>query len=218
MRNFSKGISILFHPLFMSAYFLLFLYMLNPVFIDINDSIANLFLIQLMAATIVFPMIAIFMMKGLGFIDTIEMSDHKERVGPLLTTSIFYIWMYLNFKRSSYVPDYITYFLLGCTVALFLSFFITLFYKISLHTVAISGLVSGLYIVKTKYYFYEFALSLFGSKYVVSADILIMFLIVLAGLIGTCRLFLKQHNAKQVYAGYAVGFIAMAGAFIGFFR
>jgi hypothetical protein len=217
MRHFSKSISILFHPLFMSAYFLLFLYMLNPVFIDINDSIASLFLIQLMAATIVFPMIAIFMMKGLGFIDSVEMSDHKERVGPLLTTSIFYIWMYLNFKRSSYVPDYITYFLLGSTVALFLSFFITLFYKISLHAMAISGLIVGLYLVKTKYFFYEMILPLLGRTWVIHADILIIFLILLAGLIGSCRLYLDAHNKQQIYLGYMVGFISMIGAYIFYF-
>jgi hypothetical protein len=217
MRNFSYGISVLFHPLFMSAYFLLFLYMLNPVFIDIADKTATLFIIQLLAATIVFPMVAIFMMKGLGFIDSVEMKDHKERVGPLLTTSIFYIWMYLNFKRSSYVPDYITYFLLGCTVSLFVSFFITLFYKISLHAVAIAGLICGLYIVKTKYFFYEFILPLIGKTYVINADILILVLLLVCGLIGTCRIFLKEHTTTQIYTGYAVGSLSMAIAFVAYF-
>ncbi len=217
MRNFSYGISVLFHPLFMSAYFLLFLYLLNPIFIDISDKTAALFIIQLLAATILFPMVSIFMMKGLGFIDSIEMKDHKERVGPLLTTSIFYIWMFLNFKRSSYVPDYITYFLLGSTVSLFISFFITLFYKISLHAVAISGLIFGLYIVKTKYYFYEWIMPFLDNTYVINADILILFLLLIAGLIGTCRLFLKEHTAQQIYTGYGVGFISMVVAYVVYF-
>ncbi len=218
MRNFSYGISVLFHPLFMSAYFLLFLYLLNPVFIDGSSKQAGLFLIQLLASTIVFPMVSIFMMKGLGFIDSVEMKDHKERIGPLLITAIFYIWMFLNFKRSTFVPDYITYFLLGCTISLFVSFFITLFYKISLHAVAISGLICGLYIIKTKYFFYELILPFFGSKLLASADILIIFLLLILGLVGTARLYLKDHNPNQIYFGYGVGALSMAMAYIVFFR
>ncbi len=217
MRIFSQGISILFHPLFMSAYFLLVLYILNPIFIDIDDKTAVLFIIQLLAATIVFPTVSIFMMKGLGFIDSVEMKDHKERVGPLLITSIFYIWMYLNFKRSSYVPDYITYFLLGSTISLFVSFFITLFYKISLHAVAIVGLICGVYIVKTKYFFYEFVMSFLDKTYVINADLLILFLILICGLIGTSRLYLKDHTTSQIYTGYAVGLASMLIAFKVFF-
>jgi hypothetical protein len=217
MKNFAYGISILFHPLFMSAYFLLFIYLLNPYFIEGSEKQSTLLVIQLLASTILFPMIATFMMKGLGFIDSLDMSDHKERVGPLLITSIFYIWMFLNFKRSSFVPEYITYFLLGSTISLFASFFVTLFYKISLHAVAISGLITGLYLVKTKYFFYEFVLPVINLNFVISADVLIMFLVLIMGLIGTSRLYLNQHTKKQIYIGYFTGFAAMIAGFFFYF-
>ena len=218
MKLFSKVISIVFHPLFISAYFLLFLYWLNASFLDFKDrNNTGLIIISILSSTILFPAIALFLMKGLNLIESIEMKDKKERVGPLIVTSLFYIWMYLNFKRNNIVPEYLTFFILGTTIALFFGFFTTLFYKVSLHAIGISGLITGLYLIRVKYHFDDLVLSMVHRNWILQSDLLFVFLVVIAGLVGTARLYLKDHSNKQVYLGYGLGVTSMLFAFFLFY-
>ncbi len=205
-------ISYLTHPLFMSGYFVLLIMMVHPMFLDFGNIASTIVLISFLASTILFPLIAILMMKGLNLIESIHMEEKKERVGPLLITSLFYVWSFLNFKKYGAVPEYFTFFTLGATIALFASFFITLFDKISLHTVAFSALITGFVIIKWEYKFYEFILPLFSKSYLINTDIFIAVLIFLLGVIGTSRLYLQAHNTKQIYMGCAVGFLSMVVA------
>ncbi len=187
------------------------------MFLDFQEQSSMILLFSFLGSTILFPMIAIFMMKGLNIIDSLEMSDKKERVGPLLITSLFYIWSFLNFKKYGSVPEYVTFFTLGATIALFMSFFITLFEKISLHTVAFSGLITSLLLIMNKYKFYEFGIKVLGSNLLVDGIILIMFLLILLGLIATARLYLNAHNLRQIYLGCGVGVIGMILGFVIYF-
>jgi hypothetical protein len=196
----------------MSAYFVLCIYLMNPYFIDFDNKSSGIILISFLGSTILFPLIAIMMMKGLGLIDSIHMREKKERVGPLLITSLFYVWSFLNFKKYGAVPEYFTYFTLGATIALFASFFVTLFDKVSLHSVAFSSLIAGLYIIKIKYKFYEFIVELLGNSYLVNTDLLIALMIVIWGIIASSRLYLNEHNPKQIYMGAVLGVLAMFSA------
>jgi hypothetical protein len=205
----ASAVSYLTHPLFMSGYFVLFIFMMNPTFLDFGNVSSTIVLISFLASTILFPLIAIMMMKGLNLIDSIHMVEKKERVGPLLITSLFYVWSFLNFKKYGAVPEYFTFFTLGATIALFASFFITLFDKISLHTVAFSALITGLVIIKWEYKFYEFILPFFSRNLLINTDIFIAVLIFLLGVIGSSRLYLNAHNTKQIYMGCCVGILAM---------
>ena len=122
MRLAASFFSYLFHPLFLAAYFLLLVYWVNPVFLDFSDRHSSFLIIfSLLTSTILFPGVAIFLMKGLKLIDSIQMRDKKERVGPLIVTGLFYIWVFLNLKNNSLVPEYMSFFMLGASIALFLS-------------------------------------------------------------------------------------------------
>lgn len=149
------------------------------------------------------------MMKGLNLISSLEMKDKKERVGPLIITGIFYLWIYLNTSKHSYVPDYIVYFILGTIITLFTCFFINLFFKISLHAAGIAGLIAGLYIVVNKYQYNEVGLSFFKTSLLIKTNIILILLILIAGIVGSARLVLKEHNNKEIYWGYGVGVAAM---------
>ncbi|MBK8701621.1 MAG: hypothetical protein IPN29_19540 [Saprospiraceae bacterium] len=214
MKPFSVLLSYLFHPLFISAYFIWLIYWMNPVFMDFSENNGSqLIIISLLTSTILFPGIAIFMMKGLKLIDSIQMRDKKERVGPLIVTSLFYIWVFLNFKRNSLVPEYITYFMLGATLSLFICFFFTLFFKVSLHTVGFGSLLLGLAIIRFKYAFDDVILTLPGKTLIVSTDLILLCILILGGIVGTSRLLLDAHTPKQVYLGYLLGASAMLAAY-----
>jgi hypothetical protein len=183
------------------------------MFLDFNTNASDIILITFLGSTIIFPLIAIFMMKGLNIIDSVEMKDKKERVGPLLITSLFYVWSFLNFKKYGAVPEYLTFFTLGATISLFASFFITLFEKISLHTVAFSGLITCLVLIKDKYHFYEFGLKIFNKNFLVDSNLMIIFLILILGIISSSRLYLNAHTNKQVYVGCFVGILSMIAGY-----
>ena len=189
------------------------MYWLNPpslVFHDIQST--KIITASIIASTVVLPIIAILMMKGLNLISSLEMKDKKERVGPLIITGIFYLWIYLNTSKHSYVPDYIVYFILGTIVTLFVCFFLNLFFKISLHAAGIAGLIAALYFVINEYQYNEVALSVFNTMFLVKSNVIILLLILVAGIVGSTRLVLKEHENKEIYWGYGVGVVAMGAA------
>ncbi len=189
------------------------MYWLNPpslVFHDVQST--KIITASIIASTVVLPVIAILMMKGLNLISSLDMKDKKERVGPLIITGIFYLWIYLNTSKHSYVPDYIVYFILGTIITLFVCFFLNLFFKISLHAAGISGLISGLYAVINEYQYNEVCLNIFNTSILLKSNVILLLLILIAGIVGSARLALKEHESKEIYWGYGVGILAMSAA------
>lgn len=218
MKSIAGFFSYLFHPLFLTAYFLLLLYWVNPHFIDFSDKHASFLIIfSLITSTILFPGISIFLMKGLNLIDSIQMREKKERVGPLIVTALFYIWIFINLKNNSLAPEYLTFFMLGGTLSLFFAFFFTLFFKISLHTLGLGALTMSFYLIKTKYAFYDAILPWSGGTTLIIDTTLVMILLLLiSGWVATCRLILNAHTLFQLYLGYVLGAAAMLIAYFSY--
>jgi len=153
-------------------------------------------------------------MKLVGFVDSIEVKERKERVMPLVITGVFYLWLYVNIRQNSTVPSAFSIFVLGATIALFVAFFINNFTKISLHTVGMGGLVAMIFFILS-YFSYDvfyFAVGPLGS-YSISVDLIFFLSIIVAGLVGSSRLHLNAHRKQDVYMGYLVGFLAQVFAF-----
>lgn len=64
----------------------------------------GLILISIVTISFMFPMISILLMKALGLIQTLEMKDKKERIGPLIVTGLFYMWLYVNVRNNTNIP------------------------------------------------------------------------------------------------------------------
>lgn len=213
-----KSISYIFHPLFLVVLMLWILMTVNPYLFGITNSKAEgLLLISVFSMSVMFPLISVLLMKGLGLIRTIHMREDKERVGPLIATSIFYLWLYINIKNNNLVPQAFSFFVLGTTIAIFLAFFISNFSKISLHTIGMGGFLMGLILVRYNFTYDSFAIKIGSLNYLIQMDFLIILVILLTGLVGTARLYLKEHDKEQVYGGYLVGVFSQNIAFAIFF-
>lgn len=197
-------------------YMLLMYYVINPYLFTNNDPKANgLLFISIMSLTVVFPLICIGLMSTLGLISGIQMESSKDRVGPMIAASIFYVWLFVNVRNNPNVPDIFTAFLLGTTVALFMAFFVNIFSKISLHAIAAGGLVAAMLLLKFGYDYYSFLLNISGvGTYIISTDVLIIGAIIIAGIIGSARLVLKAHTSDQIFGGYLVGISAQLIAYM----
>ena len=219
MKVIFRLVSIIFHPILLVMMMLGLLIVINPILFAMPDANAKgLFVISVFTLSIMFPVISVFLMKQMGFIQSWGMKNDKERVGPLIVTGIFYLWLYVNIKNNLYVPQAFSFFVLGTTIGIFLGFFINNFTRISIHAIGISGLLVGLILVRYNFSYGSFLIDLRPiGRFIVNIDYLIMFMILMAGLVGTSRLYLNAHSVRQVYEGYFIGAVSQLLAFMIFF-
>ncbi len=203
LRFGAQLVSIVFHPLLMVTYMLVLLLLVNPYLFGYNHiASGDLLIIRVFFSTVVIPGLAVLMMKFLGLIQSLEMREREERIGPLIVTGMFYIWMFYNFYKNPELPEAFTIFMLGATLGLFVAFLINLFLKISLHAVGMGGLL-GMVVITMLLYSYDSFPLLDMNVHMVS---LFMSVILACGLVGTARLILDAHKAVELYAGYIIGF------------
>jgi len=219
-RIIAKFTSIIMHPLFIIGYVLIFLILANPYIFGFSGPKAQgLVLISVLTISVMFPMIAILMMKALGLISSLEMPDKKERIGPLIITGLFYMWLYVNIRNNDNIPAALSFFVLGCTIAVFIALTINSFTKISLHAIAGGGFLTGmLFIVYHWTYGYvDIPLPFLGLEWRWSDRMVMLVVMLLSGAIGTARLYLKAHRQDEIYGGYIVGILAQLIAYRIFF-
>jgi len=205
MKITAHFISIICHPLLMLTYGLLFMMWANPYqFGSVSGNDMTLYMVSSIAGiSFFFPTFSLLLMRGLGMIESLQVQDREERIIPYVSTGIFYLWLSINIYKTNIFPYVFEVFAVGATIALFMAFFINNFTKISMHTVGIGGFLAMviLTMVNTSVPLYDLRPILLG-------------VIILAGLVGTARLVLKVHVPKQIYSGYAVGFLGQFAAVI----
>jgi len=205
MKIASRIISILFHPMLIVSYGLLLLLLLNPYLFVVQDyKVKMLLIFSVVSLTLLFPLLATLMMKGLGLIQSLEMDDKKERIGPMIVSAVFYMWLFANFRSNSFVPEAFKFFVLGSTISLSLAFVLNTQTKISLHTVGMGGLLTGFILIRYFYLYETFVVNFLGNVYQVQTNIVLLLIIIAAGLVGSARLLLGAHNPDQIYGGYSV--------------
>ncbi len=204
---FANLISWILHPIFMPIIIAVVLYLLTK---NSFAGFENKYLYQLLGTTflntVFFPLFATFLMHKLGFVADIKMPTTKARIMPLMASMIFYFWIYQvykNFGQHEQIADQALYifkiFFLGNFFAIIGVFLVNIFTKISMHTAAAGGAVAILII-----------LAWIGKVNIIVVLLLSLFV---AGIIGTARMVLNQHNQLQIWLGYFVGAVAMLIAY-----
>lgn len=220
IRITAKLVSFIMHPLFIISYVLFFLMQANPyIFGYSGPKSQGLILISIVTISFIFPMISILLMKALGLIQTLEMKDKKERIGPLIVTGLFYMWLYVNVRNNSNIPDALSFFILGSTISVFIALMINSFTKISLHTIAMGGLTAGIMFIifNWTYGTVDIPFPWFNFQLRISDRLVAMIVVILAGAVGSSRLYLKAHREDEIYGGYLVGVLSQIIAFRIFF-
>ena len=194
MKTIAKGLSIIFHPLLLPTYATLLIVSANPYwfgsFKQGTFAVAALVMLQ----TFIFPVITVLLMKALNFIDDLHIRDQKQRFIPFIAIMVYYIWTFMVL-RSQQFPTVILWMMLGSCIAITFAFISNILLKISLHTLGMGCLVS----VAIKCILISFS----------NMMPILIIIIVLAGVIGSVRLFLKEHEPQEIYLGYMVGFLGM---------
>jgi hypothetical protein len=210
-RILANLISVLLHPLFVIGYVMLFLMWANPYLFGFSgDKAEGLVVISIVSISVLFPMISILMMKALGLISTLEMKDKNERIGPLIVTGLFYMWLYVNIRNNDSIPAALSFFVLGCTISVFLALIINSFTKISLHTIAAGGLATGMMYILFHFTYghLDVAIPVLQTQFRMSDRLVLIIIMFTAGAVGASRLYLKAHKENEIYGGYVVGILS----------
>jgi hypothetical protein len=202
MRFLSKLVSFVFHPLLFPTCAAIYITLFAPLFFaQLTVKTLQLSLIVIFILTFIFPMAAMLLIRKLELVS--EDSDDKiSRTIPFIAIATFYIWTFFYYKPSYRLPfanPLIAAMLLGATISVFGAFFVNIFNRISIHAVG-AGAWFGFTLCIMRYTTID--TSLFFPVFVI-----------VAGLIGSARLYLESETPRELFQGYAVGFTAQFLAF-----
>jgi len=187
--------SFLFHPLLIPTYLLVILLGLDTTFSVLLPLRFELMLTgTVLITTFIFPLLIIFIMFRMKIISSVYLKQREERIFPLITLAIFY---YVTFYliKDVYLPRNFQLFILGATLVTIVTLVVTLFFRISMHMIAL-GAVTGLF----------FGMTISTGGY---ALFLLIGAILISGLTGTSRLKLNTHQPSEIYSGWLMGAIVM---------
>ena len=186
----SKFISIALHPVFMPLLALCLTLEALPSIASTSQDLHYIYGIVI-CCTIILPLLSVFFLIKKGRVSSLEMSNHKERSLPLFITVI---WMSLGFfmlNNTLFYAPILKAEIIGAILIILFATIISKFWKISLHLLAIGGVV-GIFI----------ALQLIEGE--VMSYLLLIF-IFLSGILGVARMVQKSHNHTQIYVGFLLG-------------
>lgn len=196
MNILAKGLSYLFHPLLIATWlFTLLAVYFPPALYPIKIETHLYFVIFIAVLTFVLPALNLFFFKQFKVIRSLEMTDRADRIKPFLFITLIYLACTLVFyyKTRISLQDNVFKLLVIIDALVVASFLITLVYKASIHSMAISG-VLGILLPLTK-------AAEDGRLFVP-----FLVVVVLAGLIMSARLQMQAHTPRQVMIGAMVGF------------
>jgi hypothetical protein len=191
--------SYIFHPTFIPVYVIAFLVYMHPSYFSGFSERNKLQTVIISCINLVaFPLLTVFLLKALGFIDSIFLRTRKDRIIPYMACGIFFFWAYTVFKKQEMYPTIMPSFILGVFLAASAALIANIYFKISMHAIGMGGWL-GIFFVIAK----ENSMLM---TWPIAAALLI------TGVVCTARLLVSNHTQRDIYVGLIVGFLAQVVA------
>jgi hypothetical protein len=201
VRFFAHFFSVLFHPLLLSSYVFAFLVYLHPaVFEGVDLHTKNLRMFSMVLFTLFFPAVSLFLAWRLKLIKSLSLENRQDRLVGFIVTMFFYFWASYVFRNLPDIPSVASRFVLGTFLAVCGAWMCTIFYKVSLHAVAMGGLVCFFI--------------LFGYEDPYVSGLYLVLAILICGVVCSSRLILGAHNRFEMITGFFVGIMAQSIAWL----
>ena len=191
MKRFFRFVSYLYHPLFFPLAGTVAYYQISPRFHP--EEIWKSVIISVIILTLFIPLAFSFLLKSIGWIESVELRKTEERKIPLyiyifLVSVVLYRVVPYTFSLELY------YFFVGILGSLLACLLLVFFkFKASIHMMGISGLT-----------FFILGMSF---HYQINITIALTFLVFSVGLLASARLFLKAHTARELIIGILIGVV-----------
>lgn len=200
LRIFAQFFSVLFHPIFVPLYIGYFLLFMHPLLFAGYDLTARIKLIGTLFVNLtMLPAVTVFLCWRLKFVQSMKLDSQRDRIIPLAAVMIFYFWCWFVLKNFSELPALFRQFLLGCFITTIGAWLGNIYFKVSLHGLAMGGACFFMFL--TLY------LTDGGSAQYFAGCVLA------AGLVCTSRLLLGSHRPFELYSGFFIGAFCQAAAY-----
>ncbi len=191
----ARAVSVVFHPLFIPTLGMFILFRLNSyVAHSLTVEARRFILLLVFVNTAIAPVLAVVLLKRFGHINDWLLQNRAERILPLMISSVMFLLTYYMLFRLP-LPSLIYFYVMGGTLLVLMALLVSFFWKISIHTMSMGGLVGFLVVA-----------SILLSK---DLSLLIVMALLASGLTASARIQLKAHTPAQVYAGFVAGFAGM---------
>jgi hypothetical protein len=189
----AKVISFIFHPLLLTTYLVLLLGFFYPPMLMIRRESLLPITAFIFVVTFVLPAFNLVAFRYFGNITSLSLTERRERVMPFFLIAFIYLLITgLFYYRLPISINFIKLMVIITTLVL-ASAIVTLFYKISVHSIAMCGGIGILLPI---------------NKAVGNSALLLptAVVIVATGLVMSSRLLLQAHVPREVLTGSLLGF------------
>jgi hypothetical protein len=185
--------SYLFHPLLLIVWVSLYLlYVNDTIFLGLDSFDRLKVFLRIISTSVFLPLITVLLLKGLGFINSIQLHTQKERIIPYVACITFFFWSYYV-ARQLQDPYPLKAFLLTLFISASAALIINNYFKVSMHAMGAGSLLAF------------FILLLFNGK--IESGLPITLAVLVAGIICTSRFIAGRHHAFDIGFGFFTGFI-----------
>ncbi len=140
-------------------------------------------------------------MKLLGFIKSVFLRTQQDRIGPYLSSMIFYFWAArIFFKFQPELSPVLASFMTGVFLTTVVGLLSNIYFKISMHAMGCGGMIG------------VFLIIMFGNTMLMTWPLSAALLI--TGIVCTSRLLVSGHTQKEIYLGFLVGLLCQLVAAI----
>lgn len=201
LNTISRILSVIFHPLLMPVFGIAIIFSSPTLFGYLPSTVKRLLFFIIFINNVLLPLSMLPFFKFRNIISSWSIENRKERIIPLLLTTLLYAaTSYIVFRFP--IPVFLKSFIFA---TFFLSVIVTIinfWWKISLHSIGVGALTALVLILSLKMY----------SPllwYLISV-------IIIGGLVLSSRLKLNSHNPLQVWIGFLTGNLCL-GLFLWFY-
>lgn len=188
----AKIISFLLHPLFVGVMMMFYITYMHPtIFIAVSEKGRFYKFLTFVVNNVMFPVLVVLLLKGLGFTKSVILDTQKERIIPYVASIIFFFNSYNTFRNQPDSPQILTDMCQGIFLSVCLALVLNNFSKISMHAIGMGGML-GLVIV----------IIFTGQAYAIWP---LTVAVLLTGLVCTARLIVSDHTKEDLVLGLMLG-------------
>ena len=191
VKGLAVFFSYLFHPVLIIGWVVLYLlYRNNIVFVGLADEMRIVVFLRVFSTSIFLPLVTVLLLKGLGFIQSIQLHTQKDRIIPYVACITFFFSSFYVSKQLN-DPLELRAFLLSAFIASSASLLINNYMKVSMHAIGVGGMLCF------------FMLLLFANK--IDEVLPLLAAVLITGVTCTSRLAASNHTSAEVSVGFVAG-------------
>lgn len=187
----ARILSAVFNPFYLPTVGLIVLFTLSYLsLLPISYKLLVLGLVYIF--TILLPTLLISLYRHHQRWTLIELGQRERRMVPYVISILSY-FMCVYIMDSMHIPHFMSSILIAALIIQILCSIVNVWWKISTHTAAIGGMAG--------------AIAAFSMIFGYNPIFWLCVVFLVAGVLGTCRMILRQHSLSQVVVGFVLGCI-----------